>query len=82
MSAFSKQGEEKEKAAKEARENLKILESGLGEQLCFGGETLGFVDIAAAWIGIWGRITEEIAEVKLIDAETVPLLSAWFDRVL
>ncbi|KAL5558558.1 hypothetical protein UlMin_034769 [Ulmus minor] len=81
-SAFLKQGEEKEKAANEARENFKILESGLGEKSFFGGDTLGFVDIAAAWIGVWGRIAEEIADVKLIDAETTPLLSAWFDRVL
>ncbi|KAK7839014.1 glutathione transferase gst 23 [Quercus suber] len=41
------EGEEKEKAAKEARENLKTLESGLEGKHFFGGETLGFVDIAA-----------------------------------
>ncbi|XP_050377295.1 glutathione transferase GST 23-like [Argentina anserina] len=82
MSAFSKKGEEKEKAAKEARENLKILESGLGEKQFFGGESIGFVDIAAGWIGVWARMVEEIAEVTLIDIETMPLLDAWFRRVL
>ncbi|KAM5575498.1 glutathione transferase GST 23 [Rosa sericea] len=82
MSAFTKKGEEKEKAAKEARENLKILESGLGEKQFFGGESIGFVDIAAGWIGIWARLVEEIAEVNLIDTETMPVLDTWFKRVL
>ncbi|EXB75574.1 Phosphoribosylaminoimidazole-succinocarboxamide synthase [Morus notabilis] len=82
ISAFSKTGDEKDKAAREARENLKILESGLGEKQFFGGEIVGFVDIAAGWIGLWGRITEEVADVHLIDAETMPLLNAWLERVL
>ncbi|XP_021808192.1 glutathione transferase GST 23-like [Prunus avium] len=82
MSAFTKKGEEKEKVAKEARENLKILESGLGGKQFFGGESIGFADIAAGWIGLWTRIVEEIAEVNLIDTETMPLLNAWFGRVL
>ncbi|KAM1134953.1 hypothetical protein ACFX13_044839 [Malus domestica] len=82
MSAFTNQGEEKEKAAKEARENLKTLESALAGKDFFGGETVGFLDIAAGWIGLWARIVEEIADVNLIDTETMPLLNAWFGRVL
>lgn len=31
---------------------------------------------------MWGRITEEIGEVTLIDEETVPSLAAWFRNVL
>ncbi|KAK9930344.1 hypothetical protein M0R45_027383 [Rubus argutus] len=82
LSAFTKKGEEKEKAGKEARENLKILESGLGKKQFFGGESIGFVDIAAGWIGLWARMVEEIADVNIIDTETMPLLDAWFRRVL
>ncbi|XP_061998927.1 glutathione transferase GST 23-like [Rosa rugosa] len=82
MTAFTKIGEEKEKAAKEARENLKILGSGLGEKQFFGGESTGFVDIAAGWIGIWARMVEDIAEVNLIDTKMMPLLDAWFRRFL
>lgn len=82
MGAFSKKGEEKEKAAKEARENLKILESGLGKKQFFGGESIGFVDIAAGWIGMWTRMVEEIADVKIIDTAMMPLLESWFQRVL
>ncbi|CAI9772770.1 unnamed protein product [Fraxinus pennsylvanica] len=46
--AFSKVGEEQEKCVKEACEHLKTLESALEEgKRFFGGETIGFVDIAA-----------------------------------
>ncbi|KAK9930345.1 hypothetical protein M0R45_027384 [Rubus argutus] len=82
MSAFTKKGEEKEKAAKEARENFKILESGLGKKQFFGGESVGFVDIAAGWIGLWTRMVEEIADVNIIDTAMMPLLESWFQRVL
>ncbi|KAK9270860.1 hypothetical protein L1049_026446 [Liquidambar formosana] len=79
---FSEVGEEQEKAAKEARENLKTLESGLEGKHFFGGETIGFVDIAAGWLGCWARVVEEIVGVKLIDEETMPLLNAWFQNFL
>jgi glutathione S-transferase len=82
MSAFSKTGEEQEKAAKEARENLKTLESGLEGKHVFGGETIGFVDIAVGWLGCWARMVGEIVGITLIDAETMPLLDAWFQDFL
>ncbi|KAJ9673952.1 hypothetical protein PVL29_023479 [Vitis rotundifolia] len=41
------------KAAKELRENLKTLESALEGKHFFGGETIGFLDIAVGWIGCW-----------------------------
>ena len=73
MAAFSKKGEEQERAVKEGRENLKILESGLEGKRIFGGETMGFVDIAAGWIGCWAQMTGEIIGINLIDAETICL---------
>ncbi|XP_038716874.1 glutathione transferase GST 23-like isoform X2 [Tripterygium wilfordii] len=80
--AHEKQGEEQEKAAAEAREHLKTLESGLEGKKFFGGETIGYVDITAGWIAIWAPITEDIAGVNLVDGETMPLLKAWFKNVL
>ncbi|KAI3833846.1 hypothetical protein MKX03_002186 [Papaver bracteatum] len=79
---FCKVGEEEqEKAVKEARENLQTLELGLKCKI-FGGEKIGFSDLAAGWIPHWTRITEEIIGVKLVDEENMPLLSVWFDDVL
>ncbi|XP_058222571.1 glutathione transferase GST 23-like isoform X2 [Rhododendron vialii] len=82
MATFTKQGEEQEKSAKEAREILKTLESGLEGKPFFGGETIGFVDISAAWIGIWAKINEDIVNIKLVDEKTMPLLCVWFQHVL
>ncbi|KAA8528329.1 hypothetical protein F0562_035684 [Nyssa sinensis] len=82
LATFHQVGEEQERAAKEAQEHLKTLESVLEGKHFFGGETIGFVDIAAAWIGCWARIVEEIVGIKLIDEEKVPLLNAWFQDVL
>ncbi|KAK6938101.1 Glutathione S-transferase, N-terminal, partial [Dillenia turbinata] len=81
MLAFRTTGEAQEKAVREAREHLKTLESGLAGKRFFGGESIGFVDIAAGWIGIWARVTEEIAGIKLIDEE-VALLDTWFKDFL
>ncbi|XP_044474808.1 glutathione transferase GST 23-like [Mangifera indica] len=81
MGAFILKGEEQAKAAK-AREYLKTLERGLEGRPFFGGETIGFLDIAVGWVGIWGRVVEEIVGVNLIDAETMPLLTAWLNKFL
>ncbi|XAR48526.1 Glutathione transferase [Bertholletia excelsa] len=80
--AFSKQGEEQQKFAKEARENLKVLEGGLEGRRFFGGETIGFADIAIAWFGIWVPMSGEIIGIKLVDKETMPCLFSWFQEVL
>lgn len=82
MSTFSKVGEEQEKSAEEARESLKYLESGLNGKCCFGGDKIGFTDVAAAWIGIWGRMVGEIVNIKLIDEDTMPVLASWLHCVL
>ncbi|KAJ7958953.1 putative Glutathione s-transferase [Quillaja saponaria] len=79
MGAFTKKGEDQEKAVKEARENLKTLESALEGRHFFGGETIGFADIAIGWIVCWARVVGEILGTSLIDAEAMPLLTAWFE---
>ncbi|KAK3003858.1 hypothetical protein RJ639_019495 [Escallonia herrerae] len=44
--------EEQDKAAKEARENLKTLESALEGKRFFGSEAISFADIAIGWMEI------------------------------
>ncbi|XXG50754.1 hypothetical protein AAC387_Pa02g4693 [Persea americana] len=74
---FSKTGEEKVKAAKEAQETLKPLEELLKEKRFFGGQTIGYLDIAFGWMAIWLPLVEEILGVTFVDESTLPLLHAW-----
>ncbi|XP_020271660.1 probable glutathione S-transferase [Asparagus officinalis] len=60
-----------------ARENLKILEEELNGRKFFGGETIGYADISLGWLATMVGILEEIIEMKIIDEERHPFLSAW-----
>ncbi|AAF14025.1 putative glutathione transferase [Arabidopsis thaliana] len=68
---------EREKEVKEAYEGLKCLEKELGDKLFFGGETIGFVDIAADFIGYWLGIFQEASGVTIMTAEEFPKLQRW-----
>ncbi|KAK9137251.1 hypothetical protein Sjap_007845 [Stephania japonica] len=81
ISVFCSVGEDQEKALKDAEETLKTLEKALKGKF-FGGETMGFVDIAAAWLPYWIGVTDEILNLKLVDQESLPLLSVWFEEVV
>ncbi|KAK7282864.1 hypothetical protein RIF29_11954 [Crotalaria pallida] len=82
LATFSKGGEEQQKAAEEARENLKTLESGLEGKLYFGGEKIGFADVAIGWLGYWVPLMEEIVGIHLLDTKSMAKLKAWFDYFL
>lgn len=78
---FHKVGEEQEKAIKEAKELLEILEEkGLGEKKFFGGDKIGFTDIAFGWIAGWLGAMEEAVGVKLLEADSFPRLQAWIEN--
>ena len=80
FSFFMTTGEEQEKAVKEARELLKILEEhGLGEKKFFGGNEIGMTDLVFGGIACWSldESLEEAAGVKLLDADSFPQLQAW-----
>lgn len=81
MGIFITVGQEQEKAAKEAKEQLMILEErALGEKKFFGGDKIGMVDIALGWIAGWLDVIEEAAGLKLLEAETFPRLHAWAEK--
>ncbi|KVI06771.1 probable glutathione S-transferase [Cynara cardunculus var. scolymus] len=75
--------DQKNKVAEEAHEILETLEGTLNTNKPFyGGESLGFMDIAVAWLGIWIPLIKKIKDVKLMDEEHTPLLNAYFKDVL
>ncbi|XP_021656376.2 probable glutathione S-transferase [Hevea brasiliensis] len=75
---FRTVGEQQEKAVKEARELLGIVEEhGLGDKKFFGGDKIGLVDIAFGWIAGWLEVMQKAVGVKLLEAESFPRLQAW-----
>ncbi|CAN6576242.1 unnamed protein product [Malus baccata var. baccata] len=72
--------EDREKAVDEARGFLKLLENELKDNKFFGGETIGFVDIAANLIGHWLKPAQEALELGLLSKEKSPKLWDWCDE--
>lgn len=79
-SVFTSQGKDQEEAMTQAAGNLKFLEEQLKGKKFFGGDTIGYLDIALGWMANLISILEEIADLKVIDAETFPCLSAWLNN--
>lgn len=53
---------------------MKILEGELNEKDFFGGESIGYLDIVAAIIAVWFRVTQEFLGVKIVSEEKFPVL--------
>ena len=71
---------EREKTVEEAIELLKILENELKDKKFFGGDTVGFVDIACSFIGHWIPITQQFCGVEILKEERFPKLCQWSDE--
>ncbi|KAJ8752526.1 hypothetical protein K2173_004814 [Erythroxylum novogranatense] len=77
---WKKKGAEQEEAKKEFIESLKLLEGELGDKPFFGGDTLGFVDIALIPFYTW-FYSYEICGHFSIEAEC-PKFAAWAKRCM
>ncbi|KAL6194649.1 hypothetical protein ACLB2K_035730 [Fragaria x ananassa] len=80
--AFVSSGEEREKAKKETWEMLRTIEehAGLENKKFFGGDNIGIADIAFGWFARWFGVIEEVAGVKLFEADAFPRLHAWINN--
>ena len=79
---YSKTGDELQKAVQDAQETLKTLEQALKGKKFFGGETIGYLDIIVGWLPCLLRMVEDLAEVSVVNSESLPLINAWFDDFL
>ncbi|XP_059456613.1 glutathione transferase GST 23-like [Corylus avellana] len=80
--AFIKQGKEQEEAMVTAQGNLKYLEEELRGKKFFGGEKIGFVDLAFGWLANLVGVLEELKGLTLIEHEKHPLLLAWIQNFM
>ncbi|KAF3443070.1 hypothetical protein FNV43_RR16991 [Rhamnella rubrinervis] len=77
---YMSKGEEQEATKKEFFDTLKLLEGELGDELYFGGDTFGFVDISLITFYSWFYTYETYGKFS-IEAEC-PKLIAWAKRCL
>ncbi|XP_030445015.1 probable glutathione S-transferase [Syzygium oleosum] len=77
---WTTKGEEQEAAKKELIDSLKLLEGELGDKPFYGGEKLGFLDIAFVPFYTWFYAYETCGNFS-IEAEC-PKLIAWTKRCL
>ncbi|CAN1282536.1 Glutathione S-transferase U8 [Linum perenne] len=73
---------EREDALEEFSQQITFLEGELKGKEYFGGERIGFVDIAAFFILHWIDVMQEVTETDLITEEKIPGLVKWMRKLL
>ena len=85
--AMKTEGEAQEKAIKEVKEKLKVLEeqglkSLLAEENPFvNGDELGYLDIVTLTVLGMYKIHEEFFGVKIMEEEKIPILFSWLNKL-
>nr|CAB3475438.1 unnamed protein product [Digitaria exilis] len=69
--------EHKEAFVKEAKGNLAILEEQLKGRRFFGGDAVGFLDVAACGLAHWLGVIEEVSGVTLVNGDEFPAFCKW-----
>ncbi|XVE79506.1 hypothetical protein DITRI_Ditri14bG0064300 [Diplodiscus trichospermus] len=72
---------EREQAVEECCQQLKMLENELQGKPFFGGDTMGYLDIAALVIAFWFEVVREVVGLDLITEERFPILCKWIGKL-
>ncbi|KAG5554327.1 hypothetical protein RHGRI_011997 [Rhododendron griersonianum] len=80
--ALCTEGEDREMYIKQAVESLEKIEQELirGKSKFFGGESIGYLDIALGWISYWLPNWEEIGSMKILDPTRFPATAGWTEN--
>ncbi|KAE9610406.1 hypothetical protein Lal_00006331 [Lupinus albus] len=80
--AMCSSGDEQEKALKVARDAMEKIEEEIKGKKFFGGENIGYVDIAVGWISYWLPVFEEVGSMQIIDSFKYSATTAWMNNFL
>ncbi|XP_057977531.1 probable glutathione S-transferase [Malania oleifera] len=82
--ALCSEGEEHELALKLAAEAMERVEGELkqrGEKF-FGGDSIGYLDLAIGWVSHWLPVFEEAGSMQILDPLKFPAIAAWKNNFL
>ncbi|WOH08583.1 hypothetical protein DCAR_0728027 [Daucus carota subsp. sativus] len=71
------QGEAKEKLVNSTIEAFEKIEEEIKGKKFFGGESVGYLDIALGWICLWLPAWEEVGSMTILDPKKFPGISSW-----
>lgn len=82
IAAFFSTGENRAKGIESVAEALQVLEGEIQGKKFFGGETIGFLDIAVGWIAYWFQFVEEVGDFNVMNSTKYPSFDSWTKQFL
>ncbi|XP_052189095.1 probable glutathione S-transferase isoform X4 [Diospyros lotus] len=74
-------GDKREKALESTMEAVEEIEGQLkGKSKFFGGESIGYLDLALGWISYILSVWEDVGSIKFIDSTRFPATAAWMSE--
>ncbi|XP_054819788.1 probable glutathione S-transferase [Prosopis cineraria] len=80
--AMGSDGDNKENAAKLVREDMEKIEELIKGKKFFGGENIGYLDIAFGWMSYWLPVWEQVGNMQILDPFKCPNLALWMSNFL
>ncbi|KAK3032045.1 hypothetical protein RJ639_035482 [Escallonia herrerae] len=80
--ALCSDGSQKEKAVKSTIDALEKIEGELKGKSFFGGEAIGYLDVALGWISYWLLVWDEMRSMQLLDPLKFPSITTWMNNFL